>query len=125
MDVIELFKAVMVGFFSFMISIGAALSVVSALLKDPVMEHLRVNKVPPFLIFFVILLLGWGFFYTMYSFYPASPSEDIQHIKMIYAYFFALVPSVALMSAVLVYYMDVRSMLRKHTIQQLNEKHKG
>lgn len=113
MDVIALFKAVMVGFFSFMIAVGAVLSVVSAITKQSITMPKHVRKLPAFLIFAVILLGGWIFIYLGFISLPADNSVTTQQMMMIYAYLFALIPSVALMLASFVYYLDVRSAAKK------------
>ncbi len=113
MDVIELFKAVMVGFFSFMIAIGAVLSVVSAITKQSITMPRHVPKLPAFIIFVVIILGGWSVIFWGFHSLPMDNSEATQQMMMIYAYLFALVPSVALMLASFVYYLDVRSAAKK------------
>lgn len=113
MEVIALFKAVMVGFFTFIIAIGAVLSVVSAIAKQLTLTPVHVRKYPSILLFFVVLLGAWGSIYWGFSLLPADNSAEKQQMMMLYAYLFALVPSVALMLASLLYYLDVRNAAKK------------
>lgn len=113
MDVIALFKAVMVGFFSFMIAVGAVLSVVSAITKQSITMPKHVRKFPAFLMFTIVLVGGWISIYFGFTSLPAGNNVATQQTMMIYAYFFALIPSVALMLSAFVYYLDVRSAAKK------------
>lgn len=113
MDIIALFKAVMVGFFTFMIAIGAVLSVVSAIAKQSMVKSVPVRKSPAILMFVFVLLGGWGGIYWAFSLLSGVDDNAKQQAMMIYAYLFALVPSVALMLSSLIYYLDVRSAAKK------------
>lgn len=113
MEGVELFKAVMVGFFAFLITIGAVFAVVSSIAKQLMETSVHVHKFPVFLMFIVVLLGGWLTIYWGFSGLPAENTLEKQQMMMLYAYFFALVPSVALLFAASLYYLDVRSAAEK------------
>ncbi|MDI2091681.1 hypothetical protein [Commensalibacter oyaizuii] len=108
-----MFKAGIVGGLTFIIAIGVVISTVSVTAKQLQNTAIKVKKIPAYLMFFIVWLVGWAVIYWLFSEVGVVDTPEKARISTIYVCLFALMPSFAMVLAALVYYLDVRTALTK------------
>lgn len=113
MGSIVLLKAGMVGGFGFIISLCGVIILLSSATTALREASLKVNKIPAFIAFLVVMIVELWLAYSYFSSAPgiSTPSE-LEKVTM-YSCLFSLSPSVAIVIGAFFYYLDAQRVLQK------------
>lgn len=112
MGLVLFFKAGMVGGFGFIVAVGIAMALLIPSSKSLQEASLNISKVPSFLTFVIVFVIGTGLAYWYFSsgIEVSTPSELEKFT--IYACLFSLVPSIAIICGAFSYYCDAQKVIQ-------------